>query len=299
MLSKKLTIDKIPHLIKDKRVLMRVDFNVPIKEGKVSDATRITSTLPTIEFLKKSGAKSIILMSHLGRPDGQRIEKFSMKPTVGCLEDLLKQKITFLNDCVGADVEKACIGSSAGQIIMLENVRFHLSEEGKGLINGEKVKASKDDIKSFRDSLTKLGEIYVNDAFGTSHRAHSSMVGVNVQTRAAGFLLKKELEYFSKVLESPDRPLSVVLGGAKVADKIKLIMNILDVANDVIIGGGMAFTFNKVINGTNIGKSLFDVEGAKLVPDIVKKAKDKGVKLHIPNDFVCSDTLDGKGKIVN
>jgi len=146
--------------------------------------------------------------------------------------------------------------------------------------------------------LTKLGELYVNDAFGTSHRAHSSMVGIDVQTKAAGFLLKKELEYFSKVLENPDRPLAVVLGGAKVADKIKLINNILNVANDVIIGGGMAFTFNKVLNGTKIGKSLFDEEGAKLVPGIIQKAKEKGVRIHIPSDFICSDKLDGTGTIV-
>lgn len=222
-----------------------------------------------------------------------------MKPTVSCLEDLMKTKIKFLTDCVGPDIEKTCIGSSGGEIIMLENVRFHLAEEGKGVVNGEKVKASKDDIKSFRASLTRLGELYVNDAFGTSHRAHSSMVGVDVPTRVAGFLLKKELEYFSKVLESPDRPLTVVLGGAKVADKIKLINNILNIANDVIIGGGMAFTFNKVLNGTKIGKSLFDEEGAKLVPDIIKKAKDKGVNIHIPNDFICSETLDGKGTVVS
>jgi len=248
---------------------MRVDFNVPIKDGKVADPTWIVSTLPTIDFLRKNGAKSIILMSHLGRPDGQRNDKFSMKPTVNCLEDLIKTKVNFLNDCVGPEIEKTCIGSGNGDIIMLENVWFHLSEEGKGIVNGEKVKASKDDIKAFWASLTKLGELYVNDAFGTSHWAHSSMVGVNVETWVAGFLLKKELEYFSKVLESPDRPLAVVLGGAKVADKIKLIMNILNISNDVIIGGGMAFTFNKVLNGTKIGKSLFDEEGAKLVPEIM------------------------------
>lgn len=129
---------------------MRVDFNVPIKEGKIKDPTRIVSTLPTIDFLKKNGAKSIILMSHLGRPDGQRLEQYSMKPTVACLEDLLKTKIRFLSDCVGPDIEKACIGSTGGEIIMLENVRFHLAEEGKGIINGEKVKASKDEIKAFR-----------------------------------------------------------------------------------------------------------------------------------------------------
>lgn len=160
------------------------------------------------------------MMSHLGRPKGTAQEKFSLKPTVQPLEDFLGRKVNFLNDCVGSDVEKACLGAEGGKILMLENLRFHLAEEGKGEIKGEKVKASKEEVDAFRGSLSKLGDIYVNDAFGTSHRAHSSMVGVNVQTRAAGFLLKKELDYFSKVLESPDRPLTVVMGGAKVADKI-------------------------------------------------------------------------------
>ena len=144
--------------------------------------------------------------------------------------------------------------------------------------------------------IFRLGDIYVNDAFGTSHRAHSSMVGVNVEKRAAGLLLKKELDYFAKVLESPDRPLTVIMGGAKVADKIQLIMNILNIADEVIIGGGMAFTFNKVLNGANIGSSLFDEEGAKIVPDIMKKAQEKGVKMHIPDDFLCADKFDAAAK---
>ncbi len=147
-----------------------------------------------------------------------------------------------------------------------------MAEEGKGVINGEKVKASKDEIAAFRKSLTQLGDLYVNDAFGTAHRAHSSMVGVKVDTRAAGFLMKKELQYFSKILESPEKPLTVIMGGAKVADKIQLIMKLLELTDEMIIGGGMAFTFNKVLSGANIGKSLFDEEGAKIVPDIMKKA---------------------------
>lgn len=143
-----------------------------------------------------------------------------MKPVLPALEDLLQKKVEFLNDCVGPDVERTCKSASNGKIILLENLRFHLAEEGKGVINGEKVKASKDEVSAFRKSLTSLGELFVNDAFGTAHRAHSSMVGVDVSTRAAGFLMKKELEYFSKILESPERPLTVVMGGAKVADKI-------------------------------------------------------------------------------
>jgi phosphoglycerate kinase len=167
-----------------------------------------------------------------------------------------------------------------------------MAEEGKGIINGQKVKASKDEIKAFRDSLTHLAEIYVNDAFGTAHRAHSSMVGVNVDTRAAGFLMKKELQYFSKILESPEKPLTVVMGGAKVADKIQLIMKMLELVDEMIIGGGMAFTFNKVLTGANIGKSLFDEEGAKIVPDIMKKAKERGVKIHLPQDYVIADKFE-------
>jgi phosphoglycerate kinase len=171
----------------------------------------------------------------------------------------------------------------------LENLRFYLAEEGKGELNGEKLKASAEEIAEFRRQLTGYGDIYVNDAFGTAHRAHSSMVGVDVETRASGFLLKKELEYFSKVLEGPERPLTVVMGGAKVKDKIQLIYNMLDIVDEMIIGGGMAFTFDKVLNGTQIGSSLFDEEGAQTVPDIMKKAAEKGVKIHLPSDYVCAD----------
>lgn len=167
-----------------------------------------------------------------------------------------------------------------------------MAEEGKGVIDGQKVKASKDEIKAFRDSLTTLGDIFINDAFGTAHRAHSSMVGVNVPTRAAGFLMKKELQYFSKILESPEKPLTVVMGGAKVADKIQLIMKMLEIVDEMIIGGGMAFTFNKVLGNAQIGKSLFDEEGAKIVMDIMNKAKQRGVKIHIPTDYVIADKFE-------
>lgn len=154
MLSKKLAIDHIPHLIKGKRVLMRVDFNVPIKEGKIKDLTRINGALPSINYLLENGAESVVLMSHLGRPDGQRQDKYSMKPIVPAVEDLLRKKVTFLDDCVGSEVERTCKEASKGKIILLENLRFHLAEEGKGVINGEKVKASKDEIAAFRKSLT-------------------------------------------------------------------------------------------------------------------------------------------------
>jgi len=267
MLSRKLTIDKIPHLIKDSRVLMRADFNVPLKEAasgafEITDTKRIVSTLPSINYALENGAKSVVLMSHLGRPKGFPADKFSLKPVVPALEDLLQRKITFMSDCVGSQVEAECQAAKDGKVILLENLRFHVAEEGKGEKAGEKVKASPEEVAAFRRSLSSLGDIYVNDAFGTAHRAHSSMVGVDVNTRAAGFLLAKELDYFSKVLESPTRPLTVVMGGAKVKDKIQLILNMLDIVDEMIIGGGMAFTFNKVLDGTAIGASLYDEDGA-------------------------------------
>lgn len=221
-----------------------------------------------------------------------------MKPLVPAIEDLLKRKVTFLNNCVGPEVEKECREAKEGRVILLENLRFHLSEEGKGVVNGEKVKASKDEIAAFRKSLSSLGDIFVNDAFGTAHRAHSSMVGVNVETRAAGFLMAKELSFFAKVLENPTRPLTVVMGGAKVKDKIQLIMNLLDLVDEMIIGGGMAFTFNKVADGVEIGDSLFDEEGAELVPQILAKAAAKGVKMHFPIDFVCADKFAADANVM-
>ena len=298
MLSRKLTIDRIPQLIKNKRVLMRVDFNVPLKEGQITDTKRIASTLPTINYCLEHGAQSVVLMSHLGRPNGARSPQFSMSPVIPALEDLLERKVDFLDDCVGSDVEKACGEAKNGKVMLLENLRFHMAEEGKGVINGEKVKCPQADIDAFRSSLSRLGDIYVNDAFGTSHRAHSSMVGVDVETRAAGFLLSKELNYFSKVLESPEKPLTVVMGGAKVKDKIQLIMNMLDIVDEMIIGGGMAFTFNKVLNDTRIGDSMFDVEGAELVPDILAKAATNGVRIHLPTDFICADSFSENANVV-
>ena len=271
-LAKKMGIDAIPHLIKDSRVLMRVDFNVPMKDGHVTDPKRIVSTLPSIDYLLDNGAKSVILMSHMGRPKGSRQMQFSLNQITPAVSDLLKRPVTFVPEVLGAETAKTIGESKDGQVLLLENMRFYTAEEGKGEINGQKVKATDAEVAEFRQAITGYGDIYVNDAFGTAHRAHSSMVGVDVETRAAGFLLKKELEYFSKVLEGPDRPLTVVMGGAKVKDKIQLIYNMLDIVDEMIIGGGMAFTFDKVLNGTAIGASLFDEEGAKTVPDIMKKA---------------------------
>jgi phosphoglycerate kinase len=279
-----------------KRVLMRVDFNVPQdkKTGAITNNQRIAAALPTINYALEQGA-SVVLMSHLGRPDGQRAGKFSLKPVAAELEKLLGKKVTFLDDCVGPAVEAACAPGKlkAGDVVLLENLRFHIEEEGKvKLEDGTAKKADPKAVEAFRASLTKLGDVYVNDAFGTAHRAHSSMVGVALKDKAAGFLMEAELNAFSKVLESPQRPLLAILGGAKIADKIPLINNLLERANELIIGGGMAFTFKKELEGMAIGDSLFDPEGAKIAKELFAKAKAKGVRITLPIDFVIADKFD-------
>ena len=289
----KLSIDQLS--LQGKRVVMRVDFNVPQdkKTGAITNTQRIDAALPTIKYALDQGA-SVVLMSHLGRPDGKVVEKYSLKPIAEKAAERLGRPVKFLTDCVGAEVEAACAALKPGEVVLLENLRFHLEEEGKVTVKNadgteSKVKADPAKVAEFRASLSKLGDVYVNDAFGTAHRAHSSMVGVQLPQRAAGFLLKKELDAFAQVLESPKRPVLAVLGGAKVADKIQLINNLLDKANELIIGGGMAYTFHKVINNMEIGKSIFDPEGAKIVPELMAKAKAKGVQIHLPVDFIAAD----------
>ncbi|KAF8197425.1 phosphoglycerate kinase [Pholiota molesta] len=282
-LSNKLSITDLN--LNEKRVLIRVDFNVPIQDGKITNPARIVAALPTIKYALANGAKSVILMSHLGRPDGKVIDKYSLKPVASELESLLGRKIIFLNDCVGPQVEEAVNNAPEGSVILLENLRFHIEEEGSVKNkDGSKVKADPAKVTEFREQLTKLGDIYVNDAFGTAHRAHSSMVGVKLPQRAAGFLVKKELDYFAKALENPERPFLAILGGAKVSDKIQLIDNMLDKVNSLIICGGMAFTFKKTLNNVSIGNSLFDEPGSKQVPSLVEKAKKNNVKLVFPVD---------------
>ncbi|BFZ14653.1 hypothetical protein BsWGS_17692 [Bradybaena similaris] len=284
----KLSIDQVD--LAGKRVLIRVDFNVPLKGGKITNNQRIAAAVPTIKYALDKGAKSVVLMSHLGRPDGQPDPTATLKPVVPELETLLGKKVTFLDDCVGPTVEDACANPAPGSVILLENVRFHLEEEGKGKdAQGNKAKADPASIAAFCSSLSKLGDVYVNDAFGTAHRAHSSMVGVNLPVKCCGFLMKKELEYFAKALESPARPFLAILGGAKVSDKILLIENLLEKVDEMIIGGGMAFTFLKVLKNMEIGNSLFDEEGSKIVQKLVDKAKSKNVKLHLPTDFITGD----------
>ena len=277
-----------------KRVLVRVDFNVPQDKatGAITNNQRIVAALPTIRYALEQGA-TVVLMSHLGRPDGKAVAKYSLKPVAAELEKLLGRPVTFLSDCVGPQVEAACAAPAPGSVILLENLRFHIEEEGKvKLEDGTSKKADPAAVAAFRASLSKLGDVYVNDAFGTAHRAHSSMVGVNLPQKAAGFLMEAELKAFAAVIGSPRRPLLAILGGAKIADKIPLIRNLIDKADEIIIGGGMAYTFKKVMSGMEIGNSLFDPEGAKIVGELIEKAKARGVSIILPVDYVCADKFD-------
>ena len=276
------------------RVLLRVDFNVPQDKitGVITNNQRIVAALPTIKHALAQGA-AVVLMSHLGRPDGKKMAKFSLRPIAVELERLLGRPVKFLDDCVGPAIEAACARLAPGTVVLLENLRFHLEEEGKvKLADGTTQKADPIAVAAFRASLTKLGDVFVNDAFGTAHRAHSSMVGVGLPVKAAGFLMEAELKAFAAVLDQPQRPLLAILGGAKIADKIPLIQNLIKKADEIIIGGGMAYTFKKVTHGMEIGMSLFDADGAKLVPELVAQAKARSVKLIFPVDYICADKFD-------
>ncbi|KAJ5131956.1 hypothetical protein N7448_006114 [Penicillium atrosanguineum] len=285
--------------LKDKRVLIRVDFNVPLDENKaVTNNQRIVGALPTIKYAIDNGAKAVILMSHLGRPDGKVNQKYSLESVVPVLSKLLGKPVTFTEDCVGSKVEETVNSASGGQVILLENLRFHAEEEGSSKdADGKKVKADAAKVAEFRKGLTALGDIYVNDAFGTAHRAHSSMVGVDLPQKAAGFLVKKELEYFAKALENPARPFLAILGGAKVSDKIQLIDNLLPKVNSLIITGAMAFTFKKTLENVKIGNSLFDEAGSKIVGDIVEKAKKYNVEIVLPVDYVTADKFSADATV--
>lgn len=287
MSLKKLSITDVD--LKGKRVLMRVDFNVPMKGGKITNEARIVAAIPTIQLALDKGA-SVVLMSHLGRPKETGPEpEYSLAAVGEALSRLLGKPVKFLNDCVGPEVEAACATLQPGDVVLLENLRFHGAEQGK--------KATKDEVKAFSASLTKLGDVYVNDAFGTAHRAHASMVGVDLPVRASGLLMQKELEYFGRALNNPERPFLGILGGAKVADKIQLIENLLDKVDELIIGGGMAYTFLKELEGMKIGKSLYDPEGAKIVKSLIEKAEKKGVKIHLPVDFQTGDAFSNDANL--
>jgi phosphoglycerate kinase len=281
-----------------KRVLIRVDFNVPQDKstGAITNPQRIVAALPTINFALEKGA-SVILMSHLGRPNGEAVAKFTLKPVADELARQLGRPVAFVGDCVGPEVESAVAALKPGEVLLLENLRFHIEEEGKAKNeDGTSTKADPAKVVAFRAGLSRLADVYINDAFGTAHRAHSSMVGVTAPVKAAGLLMEAELKAFAAVLDNPQRPLLAILGGAKIADKIPLINNLLEKADEIIIGGGMAFTFKKVLEGMDIGDSLFDAEGAKIIKELWEKAGAKGVKISLPVDFICADQFSAEAK---
>jgi phosphoglycerate kinase len=280
--------------VRGKRVIVRTDYNVPVKDGKVEDDRLIVASLPTVNYLLEKGA-AVILMSHLGRPDGKAKPEFSLKPVAERLQELIKRPVKFLNDCVGPEVEKACAAMKPGDVILLENLRFHIEEEGKvKLKDGSKMKAKDEDVKAFRAQLTGLADIYVNDAFGTAHRDHSSMTGVNLPQRACGYLMKKELDFLGSALENPKRPFVAILGGAKVSDKISVIHNLLPKVDKLIIAGGMAFTFAKAA-GHGIGASMCEDDKIGIAKQILDAAGDK---LVLQSDVLVTDKLDLKARTI-
>lgn len=295
-LANKLSIADVD--LAGKRVLVRVDFNVPMQVGKITNPARIVAALPTIKYAIEKGASKIILMSHLGRPDGKVVPKYSLEPVSAELSKQLDKPVIFLKDCVGAEVESAVDTAPDGSVILLENLRFHIEEEGSVKDKeGKKTQADPTKVAEFRQNLTRLGDIYVNDAFGTAHRAHSSMVGIKLPQRASGFLVKKELEFFAKALEHPNRPFLAILGGAKVSDKIQLIDNMLDKVDSLIICGGMAFTFKKTLEHVSIGNSLFDAAGSEKVAELVQKAEKNNVKLVLPVDYITGNKFDKEAQV--
>jgi phosphoglycerate kinase len=270
-----------------KRVLMRVDFNVPVNNGVVESDKRIRAALPTIQYAIAKGA-SVVLMSHLGRPDGKRNTKYTLAPVAKRLQDLLGKPVKFLEECVGPDVEAVCGKLAAGEVVLLENVRFHLEEEGKVKDKeGNSVKAEPAKVEEFRAALSRLGDVFVCDAFGTAHRAHSSVVGINLP-RAAGYLLKKELDFLGEAVNKPVRPLVAIIGGSKISGKIDVIEALLPKVDKLVIGGGMAFTFLKA-KGHEVGQSLCENDKIELAKSLMAKAGDK---LELPIDTMVTKKLD-------
>ena len=300
--NKKSEIMTIQHLIdqnliKNQRILVRVDFNVPFgkKTGKISNDQRIIAVIPTISKLLEHKPKSIVLMSHLGRPLYNDLT-LTLEPVAKILSELLDKEVIFLKKCWSKTYRKL-IKPEPGTIFLLENLRFNVAETGKMKdAHGVLWKTTEQGQRDFQHILSMFGDIYVNDAFGCAHRSHSSIIGINLEHRVAGLLMEKELNYFNQVLKNPKRPLVCIIGGAKVSDKIKLIYNLIDISDEIIIGGGMAYTFKKVLDNVEIGESLFDLPGSEIVVDIVKKAESKDVNIHFPIDHVIADSFSENAK---
>ena len=269
--------------VKGKRVFVRVDFNVPMAEGKVSDDTRIRAAIPTIDYLVKQGAK-VILASHLGRPKGEVNEEMRLTAAGERLAELMDKPVKKLDESIGEAVEAAVAAMQEGDIILLENVRFHKGEE-------------KND-EALSKEFARFADVYVNDAFGAAHRAHATTEGIAkfVDVAVSGFLMQKELDVLGKALSTPERPFTAIIGGAKVKDKIGVIENLLEKVDHLIIGGGLAFTFVKAM-GHDIGKSLLEEDKIELARGYIEKAKEKGVALHMPIDAVVANEFSNDSEI--
>lgn len=267
--------------VSGKRVLMRVDFNVPIQDGIVKDDTRIVAALPSINHVLDNGG-SLVLISHCGRPKGMKNFDYTLMPAAKKLKELIEAEVILAPDVIGDDVRVLVDNLKTGQILLLENVRFYKEEEGKG--------CSVEEQDEFAKELASYGDVYVSDAFGTAHRAHASMVGVTkyIELCAAGFLLEKEIEYLGKALAQPEKPFVAIIGGAKISGKIDVVINLMDKCDAILIGGGMAYTFF-VSQGKKIGNSLVEEDKVELAGSILKQAEDKGVKLLLPVDNVIAD----------